>query len=570
MRNPIKYFCSIIVLAFIIVGCEGENETGPVEETLQLTITAVDSVLTVQPNQTATTTVTARLTNDFGISIPGRLLRFSTNPPSKGNINHGTGTTNFNGQVSLTFTSIPNETGSCEVIAQLDGDTLSAKTTISIYQEADSEDRVASIELRITHSLIRGFDGEVRSERVTAIARNAGGVAVSGSVIVFAIQDPSAWKGTIAFDEADSVTNEHGEIHMIYQVELELSGEVVIAAYAGSVVATITIRLEIVENLMGYFSIDAPNVMTVPPHQTASTNVTVTAHDRNTGNGIPGLMIHFRTDPLSLGFFDSDTGVTDVYGRAIRTFHTIVNNYGSCKLYASAGALVDSTTIEIISSGEPEYIQLFTDTPEITVVSDENAQIEISAVVTDGSGNGLPGVIVNFEILPFIPDGEIFGSIPPADTTDIYGRNNIIFNTLGGSGKIIIRAEVANIEEEVSAEITLTLTNVYDTIAGLRLSIDPAYFIVHADSVGVAMVFARVIDNQNNGLIDIEVNFSCEYGTITDSIMTDSTGLALAEYRIQPLSDFPPDVTELVDTITVSIPNTQFIEEFEIEIVSRE
>ncbi|MDP8238481.1 MAG: hypothetical protein P9X24_05285 [Candidatus Hatepunaea meridiana] len=464
MINIVKYLCSFIVLAFIIAGCEGENETG--------------------------------------------LGSYISDPPI--------------------------------------------------------------IDLRITHSLIRGYDGEVRSERVTALVRNAGGVPVSGAEINFAIQDPEPWKGTITVDEANSVTNENGEIYATYQVELtERSGDVVIVAYVGSVTQTASIKLEIVE-LIGALCIEAPRgVIIVPPHQTASANVTANVIDKD-GNRLPGLLIHFRTDPSSLGFFDSDTGVTDFYGRALRIFHTVVNNYGTCKLYASVGTLEDSTTIDIIPSPEPRYIQLFTETPLIRVVPGENAQIELHTIVADRNGNGLPGVIVNYEILPFIPGGEIFGSIIPFDTTDNAGRNGIFFNTLGGSGKIKIRAEVANIDEEVSAERTLSVIEIYDTITGLRLSIDPAYFRIPVDSVATAIASARVIDHHNIGLANIEVNFSCEYGTITDSSMTDSSGLAKAEYRIQPSSDFPLDVSDLTDTITASIPNTQFISETEIRIVLRE
>ncbi|HHE46263.1 MAG TPA: hypothetical protein ENL08_00995, partial [Bacteroidetes bacterium] len=301
---------------------------------------------------------------------------------------------------------------------------------------------VASIELRITHNLIRGFVGEERQETITAIARNANGVGMPNVMIDFGIQNPESYKGTLAMAGGDSaMTNSNGEITASYSVVLQRSATVVITATAGNVTQTTIINLEIVDDIVGAIHIEGPNVLKVPPNQTASATVTASLSDTD-GKAISGIQVHFRTSPSSLGYVDSETGVTDINGRVSKTFRTIVNETGTCKVFASVGQHEDSTAIEITPRAEPFAIAILTDTPLIKVVPDQNAQIEILAVVTDEDGVGVPRATVSFTIEPVVAGGRIFGSLTPIDTTDANGEVRTTFSTLGEDGRLLLRATV--------------------------------------------------------------------------------------------------------------------------------
>jgi hypothetical protein len=84
------------------------------------------------------------------------------------------------------------------------------------------------------------------------------------------------------------------------------------------------------------------------------------------------------------------------------------------------------------------------------------------------------------------------------------------------------------------------------------------------DTIGTAIIYARVVDQDNNGIPNMRVNFNCQYGTIGSLTLTDSTGLATAQYYIRPIWDFPKDengniLDVITDNIRAVIPNTAFV-----------
>ena len=409
-----------------------------------------------------------------------------------------------------------------------------------------------TIELRVTHDRIIGSQGDQHSVTITAIVRNADGLAVPEVIIRFIIRDPEAWKGTIAVADGDSVTDQNGEVTAIYSVVLERSGDVVIESRFGSVSSTSIIHLFLTYDILPFY-IQAPPVLRVPPGQTIQTPVTAILID-NSGIGVPDALIHFRVGTPTLGYFDSDTGMTDVNGRAVRTFNTIANQYGTCMIYARFGSLEVSASIEIIPAANPCFILLFTDLqgPFIGVYPNQNVQVEIIAVVLDIGRNRVP-VDVHFEIIPYLPGGDIFGSLDP-----LLGRGTT-FSSLGGYGKLLIRGSCFDYFENVIADsMWLDFRLIQDQIGDLILSVEPDSLFLHRNSVGVADITARVIDIDNKGLENIIVNFSSMYCLLWRVTPTDSVGYASAEYRIYPQTDFPGDETEVVDTITAVIRGTDF------------
>ncbi|MFH0765668.1 MAG: hypothetical protein V2A61_04530, partial [Calditrichota bacterium] len=205
---------------------------------------------------------------------------------------------------------------------------------------------VSSIELRAAYRILRGFGGEPRENHITAIARNTAGISVPGVKINWGIREPAPYKGIISPVPGDSLTNENGQAQVRYNVVLERDADVVIYAGCGGLTAETVIQLRIVEVIGGIELSAERNILVVPPGQTRQTLVTAMVVDTS-GLALPGMLVRFRTQPAFYGILDSDAAFTDVQGRAVEEFHSIVNRYGLCTVFAQVGEFADSTVIEI-------------------------------------------------------------------------------------------------------------------------------------------------------------------------------------------------------------------------------
>lgn len=213
--------------------------------------------------------------------------------------------------------------------------------------KSPTQPQVASIELQATHTLIRGFAGEVFREKITATVHDEDGALVVGQLIHFSIQDSLPWKGAPDPASFDTVTNELGEIYVNYNVTLERSGDIIIKATCDDLFALITIRIDIPTEFPMFFFEVGDAVLTVPYNETRQTTVVTQLTDCYTGEAMTGELLHFSVDPPSMGVFDSDTATTDHNGRALRTFSSIANQYGFCDLIVAFGDSTAHVPIEI-------------------------------------------------------------------------------------------------------------------------------------------------------------------------------------------------------------------------------
>jgi hypothetical protein len=429
-----------------------------------------------------------------------------------------------------------------------------------------NEQQVASIELRILNPTIRGVIGEVRTESVTAVARNSRGVAVQGATINFAIQSPQIAKGTIAPTAGqDSVTNSNGEFFGTYTVQLSESTPVVIEAHNSNVTATVTITLEIVNDIIGSISLTVPPVIVVTPNQVKQAGITASVTDRE-GIGIAGILVHLRTDPPSLGTVDSDTGITDFNGQVSRTFSTIAGRTGTCTVIAQVGDSVAMKDIEIVEASKPVYIDVLADPSIVQVAEGSNTQINISAYVTDNKRVGVPDVTVDFSIGPYTPDKSSFGAISVADSvdrTDDNGRINATFITLGETGKVYAVAKVLPTggggEEAIEDSVLLTIKKLANNIGRLDVRASPSSLSISVDTLGKSMIYATLKDTSQQGIPNVKLEFWTDLGWLARPTDTDSAGTATAEYYILPRTDFL-DLQDQEETATVivTLPGTDY------------
>ncbi len=465
-----------------------------------------------------------------------------------------------------------------------------------------SQNDPASIEMRLSPNQIMGSIGDEKSVLITAIARNSGGLALENVDIRFEIENPQSYKGTItAGGEAGAGSSTHKIV--TYSVILQQSTDVTIIATAGNIRNQVTIEVKIVDDIVGEISIIAAEILSVPPNESVSTPVKATVVD-NGGIGISGIEVHFWTEPADEGSIDGEIGVTDARGEVTKTFTTLVSE-GLCKVFAGVGQHIDSTSITITPRAQPANISLYTETPHIRVIPNQNAEIQILAVVTDAVGQGVPRATVSFEVKPESGD-YIFGSMTPSDTTDNAGVIRSTFSTLGGSGKLIIKATVlptsnvgfslpegdepiepeaklsvgkndkgksisgADNGEEISAEMEIWVEMLTGGIGKLTLLSIPNFLDLAPDSTGTTQVIASIFDSNNNAIPGMTVDFYCQYGGISQVLPTDTSGRAYAEYQITPRTQFPEGVTDIEDRITATIRNTAFTKDLIIKVLRTE
>jgi hypothetical protein len=408
-------------------------------------------------------------------------------------------------------------------------------------------DLTASIELRIDHypaGGFRGLAGEVRSLTISAIARNAYGVAIERPSLAWSIDEPAIWKGTItALDSSGSA---------LYQVVLSRSGDVVIRATSGNVTASTMISLEVIGPL-AHFTLDAPGVVIVPPDSTRQFDVIASCTDSD-GIGIPGILCRFEVQPDSLGTVSPDSAITDFNGQAKTTFSTIMGRYGTCTVTVAVGDIVATAEIEIVEESRPAHIIILCDSASIEVPPGVNGTIDYVIVVTDGRGHGMFNVPVSVWLAEYLPGSGTFGTI------------EFRFYSLGGYGREYIVARVDGMDEEISDSLLITVSRPAPPIGRITAWANPDHLEISADSLGKSIISAYCVDLQNVAIPNVLVEFSTNLGRLWHRTVTVSTGVATAEFYILPRTDFPsPDSTEATATITATVGD--FTATAEIEIV---
>lgn len=419
-------------------------------------------------------------------------------------------------------------------------------------------DDVSFIELRVTHNQIRGFEGDLRSERITAIARNAFGVTVPDAHITFGITNPTDWKGSLSAVNGDSTTNANGQLEFDYSIVITRSCDITIEALCSQVRGTTDISVQVADDIIGSISLEASEqVLAVPQNQTRQVDLTASLVD-NDGNALSGMQVEFKTNPSIMGFVDSDTGTTDQNGQIRRKFNSIVDKYGSCEITASIGDYIGKATIEIRPVEAPAFISLSTITPVVKVTSGQNAIVELEAVVTDPNRVGVPGVSVAFEVLPETPGGVTFGSLSMDDSTDADGYSRAKFNSLGSLGNVNIKVRVlpSNVGGEgqnileIQDEITLQFLELNDEIGTLTLKALPSFLTLPPDSNGMCQIEAQVRNINNNSIPNVIVDFTTNLGSLSDIQITNNSGIATGLFYNNYESG--------IASITASIPGTNF------------
>ena len=149
------------------------NEVG------RLTIQLERNILTVAPDASEPTMVTATLSDTSGSAIPGVEVAFSTRPATRGFVDAASATTDNSGRAIVNFRSIANEYGNCEIIASV-GET-EAIQVIEIRQVSGPTD----VSAHADPDLMRPAEGQNATSIITAVVTDEAGVGVPNTYILF-------------------------------------------------------------------------------------------------------------------------------------------------------------------------------------------------------------------------------------------------------------------------------------------------------------------------------------------------------------------------------------------------
>jgi len=228
---------------------------------------------------------------------------------------------------------------------------------------------------------------------------------------------------------------------------------------------------------------------------------------------------------------------------------------------------VSLTAIKLVAVNRPARVLLLADATRLVVPDETNGEITLTAVVTDIDGVCIPGIRLRAEIVPIEEGGETFGSLNQPDPTDDNGQTEFVFSSYGGFGSQIIRCSVVPEDggsDETVAELQIDVQSIRQRIVRFRFLSSSNLIQIVSGIERTVELFALVTDVDTIGIPDLRINFSADFGRITRTALTDSSGMSYSTYSLR-VEDMPVEAADYV-TITAEIHGTEWREELRIEI----
>jgi adhesin/invasin len=189
-------------------------------------------------------------------------------------------------------------------------------------------------------------------------------------------------------------------------------------------------------------------------------------------------------------------------GDAVGTSNNVIVSIGADKTVAA-------NFLEI-TWGEPATVTLIAE--PFVAIADGNQQIAIQALVEDANSNLIPG-----QVLTFTSSLGTISQIEP--TTNAAGiATAVLTSTTSGFAMITTKAA------EVSGQAQVQF--IAGPLSSVEVNASPTTLL--ADGLSTATITVVVKDAHNNPVPNQTVTFATTLGRITDSSVTDATGVATA------------------------------------------
>ncbi|MGQ9520281.1 MAG: Ig-like domain-containing protein, partial [Candidatus Fervidibacter sp.] len=338
----------------------------------------------------------------------------------------------------------------------------------------------------------------------------------------------------------DVITDEAGQVIVTYRSgQVTSDTTVTITATPSPLVSgvspsqiTLTLRAPVVASV----EIRPQQTQLVADGQ-SFTRVTVTVRDR-LGSPMPDQAINLSLNPAEGRFEDlqgnpinqvssGTTGVVEVIYRS-------GTKAGAVTLTASVGTISGQAVVTLVS-GSPATIELVAN--PTTAPADGATEIRVTATVKDAHGNAVPNVQVQFTSTPTL-------SITPAVvTTNETGQATVSVIAPRVAGSYLLRAQVGTISATLSlvfgasSPTTMTLNaSRTSLVVSLPPPSDPEYANLYANLAIFSRteITATVVDENNNPVSGVVVQFSATAGTIQPTAITNPSGTARAIYVAPP------------------------------------
>lgn len=335
-------------------------------------------------------------------------------------------------------------------------------------------------------------------------------------------------------DPLDVITDEAGQVIATYRSgQVASDTTVTITATPSPLVSgvspsqiTLTLRAPVVASV----EIQPQQTQLVADGQ-SFTRVTITVRDR-LGSPMPDQTINLSLSPAQGRFEDlqgnlitqvssGTTGIVDVIYRS-------GTKAGAVTLTASVGAISGQAVVTLVS-GSPATIELVAN--PTTAPADGTTEIRVTATVKDAHGNAVPNVQVQFTSTPTL-------SITPAVvTTNETGQATVSVIAPRVAGSYLLRAQVRTISATLtlvfgaSSPTTMTLSA---SRTSLVVSLPPRPEYANLAIFSRTEIAATVVDENNNPVSGVVVQFSATAGTIQPTAITDASGTARAIYLAPP------------------------------------
>lgn len=388
---------------------------------------------------------------------------------------------------------------------------------------------VAEVRVELT-SGFKAPSGQ-QSISIKGIALDENGGGVSGVELIFNESSEIGW-----FSYVDDSTDQYGVQDVLFNFNLHESIDLTITAEVkdiseiyGSGQLVITLLDQPIESI----SLEvAESVLLMGSALSVSDSLFATVVDTN-GNGIPGLLVNFKTDIGTISNTDT-TNNSGVVGATI-TFSSgdipPEQNAISTWVKASIGSGVDEDSVLISvlkQSIVPNSIVVFSNPNYLMVPQGSQGNSTITAVVMDENGGSVPGAEIDF-----VATGGYINS--PA-ITDTSGEAVTTLKSLPLYSDITVQVIASTSFMTAQGEQTLSDTTYIEfiefvqSIGNIYVYAEPPQIVVAPGDVGTTTIKAMVSDSDGVAIPNLQVNFQCDSGAVTPSILTDYTGLATATY----------------------------------------
>lgn len=487
---------ALMTLSFLLMNCEQKSSTGPsssqpVGAIGNITLTAGSQELYAIPGATATTQVTATVTDTAGTAMPGILVKFTT--PAIGSISSTQDSTNEDGQVSVTYNS-QGQYGLANISASVTSGT-STKTgfiTIGIYPLtgvahditvslspdlfylAPGADDSTKVTVRVMDSLNVGIPSlHVTLSTTLGIITFADTTNQSGTVVTYLHTNEEFGMGIVTASVNTSLPDTGGtDGDSLEGIIIPpgpatwpglRTGKVLVSGLGlekGSTpgeppqlddIYTIsdidTFWVFPVDQQIGGLSIGSwPTVLNVPPDTIGTALISAHVVDAN-NNGIPGVPIGFATN---LGMLASSSGTTDSSGTKSVTYYSLTNVYGQAKVWAVVGPFSDTTTVTVAPTASANG-SLFVYGDNNLIYADNGITFtNVHALLKDADNQAISNALIVFT--------SDHGTINSPVLTDFNGLADAIFQDIGfasfpDSATIIGKYNPLNLSDSISVMI---------------------------------------------------------------------------------------------------------------------